>query len=88
MFAGEFFVAMFVFGGVCAILFIVVCVPLWLILHYSRSKRAHRILAREDREELQRLEDHAESLSERVDTLEKILDHSAPKWRRTHTDRE
>lgn len=88
MFAGEFFTAMFVFGGVCAILFIVVCVPLWLILHYSRSKRAHRILAREDREELQRLEDHAESLSERVDTLEKILDHSAPKWRRTDTDRE
>ncbi|MCY3541948.1 MAG: envelope stress response membrane protein PspB [Gammaproteobacteria bacterium] len=88
MFVEDIFGVIFIFGGVCAILFLVVCLPLWLILHYSRSKRAHRILAREDREELQRLEDHAEELSERVDTLEKILDHSAPRWRRTQTDRE
>lgn len=79
---------LFAFGGVCAILFVVICLPLWLILHYSRSKRAHRILAREDREELQRLEDHAEALSERVETLEKILDHSSPKWRRAQLDGE
>ena len=79
---------LFAFGLVCAILFIVICLPLWLILHYSRSKRAHRILAREDREELQGLEEYAEELSERVETLEKILDHSTPKWRRTHMDRD
>ena len=84
----EFLGLLFGFGGVCAILFVVICLPLWLILHYSRAKRAHRILAREDRDELQRLEDHAEELSERVDTLEKILDHSAPKWRSAHMDRE
>lgn len=88
MYVQEFFGFIFIFGGMCAILFLVVCLPLWLILHYSRSKRAHRILAREDREELQRLEDHAEELSERVDTLEKILDHSAPRWRRTQPDRD
>lgn len=88
MYLPEFFGVIFAFGGICAILFVVICLPLWLILHYSRSKRAHRILAREDREELQRLEDHAETLSERVDTLEKILDHSAPKWRSAQMDRE
>lgn len=88
MYLPEVLSVFFVIGCICAILFIVICLPLWLILHYSRSKRAHRILAREDREELQRLEEHAEELSERVDTLEKILDHSAPKWRHTHMDRE
>ena len=88
MYPGEFFEIVLAFSIVCAILFVVICVPLWLILHYSRSKRAHRILAREDREELQRLEEHAEELSERVDTLEKILDHSASKWRRTHMERD
>ena len=88
MYVEDILSVIFIFSGVCAILFVVVCLPLWLILHYSRSKRAHRILAREDREELQHLEDHAEQLSERVETLEKILDHSAPKWRRTPMDRD
>lgn len=81
----EVIFALFVVGGIC---FIVIVLPLWLILHFARNKRAHRILAREDREELKILEERAEALDERVQTLEAILDRDVPRWRSSanHTE--
>ena len=74
----EAILALFFVGGLC---FIVIVLPLWLVLHFARSKRAHRILAREDREELRVLEERAEALDERIQNLEAILDRDVPRWR-------
>lgn len=74
----EVILALFFVGGIC---FIIIVLPLWLILHFARNKRAHRILAREDREELKILEERAEELEERVHNLEAILDRDVPRWR-------
>jgi len=81
----ELILALFFVGGLC---FIVIVLPLWLILHFARNKRAHRILAREDREELKILEERAEELDERVQNLEAILDRDVPRWRSSasHTE--
>ena len=75
-------VALFVLG----ILFVVIVLPIWIILHYSRAKRINSLLAREDRQELRLLEDKAEKMAERIETLESILDNETPKWRRTNTE--
>ena len=62
--------------------FMVLVAPIWLILHY-RSKRHHGS-ALSDREiaELEALADVADQLSERVRTLEAILDSEVPSWRK------
>lgn len=74
----EFFIIFFVLG----ILFLVIVAPIWIILHYARSKRAHSILSREDRQELHSLEEKAEDMADRIETLESILDNETPTWRR------
>lgn len=78
MMGGEVLVLLFVLG----ILFLVIVAPIWIVLHYARSKRAHSILSREDRQELHGLEEKAEDLAERIATLESILDNETPAWRR------
>lgn len=67
---------------ILGILFLVIVAPIWIILHYARSKRAHSILSREDRQGLHILEEKAEDMAERIETLESILDNETPAWRR------
>lgn len=74
------------FFFIAGILFIVIILPIWLILHYARSKRLHRLLAREDRQELRNLEEKAEDMADRIEALESILDNETPKWRRKRTE--
>ncbi|MDW6003832.1 envelope stress response membrane protein PspB [Vibrio mangrovi] len=63
------------------IVFMVVVAPLWLILHYRSKKRSDGGLSQEDYEQLATLSEKAESLQQRVHTLEKILDDETPNWR-------
>ncbi len=63
------------------IIFLVVVVPLWLILHYWYKSRASKALSRADEETLAELWQLSEKLEKRIDSLETILDREAPGWR-------
>jgi phage shock protein B len=71
----------FFFVFVPTIVFIVVVLPLWLLLHYLTRWRASRGLSTEDERMLADLWKNARRLEERVATLETILDAEAPGWR-------
>jgi len=67
-----------------AVLFMVVVAPLWIIFHYSTKARASRGLSTEDEKMLAQLWDSAKRMEDRIETLERILDHDNPGWRRNH----
>jgi phage shock protein B len=57
------------------------CVTLWIIMFYSRKeKRTHRPDPN-TKYSLNQLSSMAESLQDRIDTLESILDAEVPDWR-------
>lgn len=63
------------------VVFLLVVAPVWLALHYRSKNRSFDALAREERDELLALSNHAQSMGDRVSTLEAILDDQAPGWR-------
>ncbi|TCS43813.1 envelope stress response membrane protein PspB [Reinekea marinisedimentorum] len=73
----QFFDFMFV----PAILFITIVMPIWLILHYRAQGRAGGALNENDHQALDDLLRNLDKLSERIETLEAILDDSNPRWR-------
>jgi phage shock protein B len=66
---------------VLPIVFLVVVVPLWLVLHYWYKSRASKALSKADEETLAELWRLSEKLERRVESLETILDREAPDWR-------
>ena len=64
-----------------AILFLVFVAPVWLVLHYRSKRRAGTALSETERHELEELGDVAERMTDRIVTLERILDVEAPGWR-------
>jgi phage shock protein B len=64
------------------VLFLLLVVPLWLILHYATRWRTSRTLSSEDEKMLLELWQSARRMEERIGTLETILDAEAPGWRR------
>jgi phage shock protein B len=72
---------MSVFLFVPALLFVILVLPLWLLLHYVTRWRAGRGLSAEDERMLADLWQQARKLEDRVGTLETILDAEAPGWR-------
>jgi phage shock protein B len=63
------------------ILFMLFVAPTWLILHYRGKRQINKGLSENDFKDLQMLADKAEKMSERINTLETILDSEAPQWR-------
>ena len=55
--------------------------PIWLILHYRSKKQVNQGLSAEEQASLQSLAEQAEKMSDRIQTLEAILDSEAPEWR-------
>ena len=77
-----------VFFFVFTVIVTVVVIPLWLVLHFSARKRDARVLSEVDREDLSELSEVIGDMTERVETLESILDDQSPQWRRsTEQDR-
>ena len=74
----EFFI---VAVGVPMILFMLFVAPTWLILHYRSKRQLGKGLSENDVKDLQILADRAEQMSERIKTLECILDTEHPQWR-------
>lgn len=57
------------------------CVTLWLLLFYARRDKRRRVNESDAKYDLAQLSSMAESLQERIDILEAILDAEIPDWR-------
>lgn len=64
-----------------AIVFMIVVLPVWLLLHYLTKMKSMRGLATEDEAALEKLWKSAAAMEERINTLETILDEHHPNWR-------
>ncbi|MFD3320033.1 envelope stress response membrane protein PspB [Alteromonas macleodii] len=63
------------------VVFSIFVAPIWLILHYRSKKQVNQGLSAEEHASLQDLAEKAEKMSERIETLEAILDSEAREWR-------
>lgn len=80
----EFWKFMFV----PTILFIVVVAPMWITMHYRSVSRSSRSLNQEDRESIEHMLETVDKLTERIGTLESILDVDHREWRQQVNRRE
>lgn len=64
--------------------FMVIVAPLWIIMHYRSLNKKSEGLSVGEHEKLQQLTRIADSMSARIDTLEKILDAETPDWRKKY----
>ncbi len=72
-----------VFGmlTVIAVIFMVVVLPVWLLLHYLTRMKAMRGLSKEDEAALKKLWEESARMEKRIQSLEIILDNRHPNWR-------
>ena len=73
----EFWKFMFV----PTILFLVVVAPMWITMHYRSVSRSSRSLNQEDRESIEQMLETVDKLTDRIGTLESILEVDHPDWR-------
>lgn len=73
----EFFKFMFV----PTILFLTVVAPIWITMHYRSVNRSSRSLNQEDRDSIEHMLETVDRLTDRIGTLEDILDDDHPDWR-------
>ena len=64
------------------LLFITICLPLWIILHYMTKWKMSKGLSSEDEKMLTEVWESTNRMEERINTLERILDIEAPSWRK------
>lgn len=69
------------FMFVPTILFMVVVAPIWITLHYRSLNRSSRSLNSDDRENLEQMLATVDKLTERIATLESLLDDEHGGWR-------
>ena len=67
--------------GIPLIVFIVIVLPIWLILHYATRNSASKRLTSKDESLMQELHEDARRMEERIHNLERILDADSPEWR-------
>lgn len=61
--------------------FICLVVPIWIFMHYRSKQRVQGELSAAEKEDLIMLSEQADSMLDRIDTLEAILDVETPGWR-------
>ncbi len=66
------------------ILFMVVVAPIWIVMHYRSKNTKQSGISESEHQRLQELTQIADSMMERIETLEQILDNEAPNWRKKH----
>lgn len=72
----------FDFLFVPTILFMVVVMPIWLVMHYKHKAKTTQGLSEGDQATLDDLLRTLDSLADRMEALESILDERNPRWRR------
>ena len=73
----EFWKFMFV----PTILFLVIVAPMWITMHYRSVGRSSRSLKQEDRQSIEHMLETVDKLTDRIGTLESILDDDHAQWR-------
>lgn len=63
------------------VVFLVIVMPTWLVLHYRDKQRQSRELSVDEWHEIEQTLERAEKLEERIATLELILDAEHKGWR-------
>lgn len=63
------------------IIFMLIVAPIWLILHYRSKKQISQGLSEDEYIQLSELSQMADQMSDRIQTLEAILDAETPDWR-------
>lgn len=63
------------------ILFILFVAPIWLIMHYRYKSKMIRGISEEEQSHVDDMLETIDKLTERVETLEKILDKEHAQWR-------
>ena len=63
------------------VVFLAVVAPIWIFMHYRSKQQAQGALSEEERLELETLAAQAGRMTERIETLEAILDAETPEWR-------
>ena len=66
------------------VLFVTVCVPLWIIFHYITKMKTAKGLTTEDEKMLADVWESTKKMEDRIITLERILDIESPSWRHRH----
>jgi phage shock protein B len=67
---------------VLAILFMVVVLPIFTIMHYTTKWKAAKGLSDEEQATLEELWQTSQRMDSRLNALETILDSEVPDWRR------
>lgn len=63
------------------ILFMVIVAPIWIVLHYRSVNQSSRSLNEDERENLEHMLATVDQLTERISTLESLLDDEHRGWR-------
>ncbi len=63
------------------VIFLVIVLPIWLVMHYTTRNSANRRLNSKDEAMLEELNDSARRMEDRIRSLERILDADSPDWR-------
>ncbi len=63
------------------IVFMVIVAPIWIIMHYRTADKKSVGLSDDEQQSLDELAEIADSMEERISTLESILDAETPDWR-------
>jgi len=69
-------------GALALILFLVIAVPLFIVLHFVTKWKQTREISQDDEQLLEDMWQLSMRLEERLETLEKILDDDMPSWRK------
>ncbi|WP_077338092.1 envelope stress response membrane protein PspB [Pseudocolwellia agarivorans] len=63
------------------IIFMLVVAPIWLVLHYKSKRQISQGLTTEEYTQLSELSELADKMTDRIKTLEAILDAETQDWR-------
>ncbi|MBA6231568.1 MULTISPECIES: envelope stress response membrane protein PspB [unclassified Colwellia] len=63
------------------IIFMLLVAPIWLILHYRSKRQITQGFSEEEYKQLSELSELADKMTDRIKTLEAILDAETPDWR-------
>lgn len=66
------------------ILFMVLVAPIWIIMHYRTMGKKLGGISEDELHRLNELEDIADKMEQRIETLESILDSETPDWRKRY----
>ncbi|MDJ0758649.1 MAG: envelope stress response membrane protein PspB [Woeseiaceae bacterium] len=64
-----------------AVVFIVICLPLIIVMHYVTKWKQGREISGDDEQMLEDLWQMSKRIEDRIETLERILDDDSRDWR-------